>query len=171
MFFHSIRWRLQMWHGLILLCVLSGFGVTAYQLQRANELRRVDQELQRRLAPLLEALRRPFPGGPGGPGGPGNPRGPGNPGEHRGPPPPRESPDGRGLPPREFRIGPNRAALFEDENQAFYYVVWNRDGREISRSESAPAIRSPPHPRRRGNPHGYPVHRIAAGAFRFYAAW
>ena len=37
MFTHSIRWRLQLWLAFLLLCVLSGFGVAVYQLQRANQ--------------------------------------------------------------------------------------------------------------------------------------
>ena len=47
MFFKSIRWRLQMWYGLILLAVLAGFGVTAFELQRGRQFRRVDEELLR----------------------------------------------------------------------------------------------------------------------------
>ena len=62
MVFHSIRWRLQIWHGLILVLVLAGFGFTAHRLQRGNEMRRVDQELQQRLGPLLNSQRRPPPG-------------------------------------------------------------------------------------------------------------
>lgn len=130
MFFNSLRWRLQLWHGLILCLVLTGFGLTAYRLQHANELRRVDQELQRRLGPLLETLRRPQPGSPGG--------------ERRGPPP-RNGNDEPPPPLREFRLNPNRAALFEGETNAFYYVIQTRTGRELSRSASAPGeIPTPP---------------------------
>jgi len=146
MVFHSIRWRLQLWHGLILLVVLAGFGFTAHRLQRANELRRVDQELQQRLGPAMEAMRRPPPGERGGPGGPGGLGRPGDPrigrgeGEDRGRrgPPPRES-EGEFQPQREFRLGPNRVALFEGDTNAFYYVAWSRDGREWSRSATAPS--------------------------------
>ena len=35
-FFYSIRWRLQLWHGLLLMLVLAGFGFTAWQLQWAT---------------------------------------------------------------------------------------------------------------------------------------
>ena len=31
-FFHSIRWRMQLWHGLLLALVLAGFGSTAWEL-------------------------------------------------------------------------------------------------------------------------------------------
>ncbi len=136
MIFQSIRWRLQLWHGIILFAVLAGFGLTAYRLQHANELRRVDQELQQRLGPLLDALRRPPPGGPGRPD---DPRPGGfepNDRARGGPPLPDAS--GEVPPPREFRLGPNRRILFEGGTNAFYYVVWLREGRELSRSASAP---------------------------------
>ena len=72
--FHSIRWQLQIWHGIILLAVLTGFGFTVYRLQSVNELRRVDQGLRHRLGALHEALRGPLPGPPGRPpGAPGSP--------------------------------------------------------------------------------------------------
>ncbi len=166
MIFHSIRWRLQLWHGLILLSVLVGFGFTAYRLQYANELHRVDQDLQQRLGPVLEALRRPptgdrgGPGGPGGPDGPrGGPNGAGGPRRPGGPRPIEGGPDDRGRrgpppreaggefrAPREFRLGPNRAGLFEGDSNPFYYIVWLRDGSELSRSASAASDVSRPDP-------------------------
>src|SRR6267378_8500059 len=93
MFLNSIRWRLQLWHGLLLVLVLAGFGVTAYQLQRSNQLRRIDQELQHRLAVISSVMRRPGEG-PGGLPPPDRfppPRGPGEdelapPGRDSGPP-------------------------------------------------------------------------------------
>ena len=33
---NSIRTRLQLWYGLILVVVLTGFGVTAYELERGR---------------------------------------------------------------------------------------------------------------------------------------
>jgi len=36
MFAKSIRWRLQLWIAFLLVCVLSGFGITVYQLQRLH---------------------------------------------------------------------------------------------------------------------------------------
>lgn len=62
----SIRWRLQLWHGLLLLAVLCGFAYTAQRLQWAQELRRVDAELQQRVNELLGLIGRP-PGPPGAP--------------------------------------------------------------------------------------------------------
>ena len=60
-FFHSMRWRLQLWYGLLLIAVLSGFGITAYRLESARQNRRIDEELQRRL-PVLVASQRPARG-------------------------------------------------------------------------------------------------------------
>lgn len=61
----SIRWRLQLWHGLMLLGVLCGFAYTAQRLQWAQEIRRVDAELQQRVNELLGLVGRP-PGPPRG---------------------------------------------------------------------------------------------------------
>ena len=66
MIFKSIKWRLQLWYGLILVAVLVGFGVTAFQLERGRQFRRIDGELQRRVNALASALRQPPRGrGPG----------------------------------------------------------------------------------------------------------
>src|SRR5688572_9341120 len=88
MVFKSIRWRMQIWYGLIFSILLSAFGVTVFQLEKTRRLRKVDQELQARVNAVLGIMR---------------PRGPG--GEFRGPRP--EGPEGRPLPgPPEFRDGP-----------------------------------------------------------------
>src|SRR5664279_1360471 len=55
----SIKWRLQIWYGLILVVVLAGFGFTAYQLERGRQLGRIDQELHRRVGMLVQQLHRP----------------------------------------------------------------------------------------------------------------
>lgn len=127
MLFKSLRWRLQVWHGLLLVGVLAGFGVTAYQLQRTERLRHVDQELDERLGALLRQLRegepapdpRPAPNG----------RPPARPGEGGFPPPPGFRPPDHG----KFLFGS------ESAGGAYYYIIWNRDGSELSRSTNAPA--------------------------------
>src|SRR5882757_9857187 len=58
-FLNSIRWRLQIWYGLILVAVLVGFGLTAFQLERGRVYRRVDDELQRRVGAVAAVLRQP----------------------------------------------------------------------------------------------------------------
>ncbi len=69
LFPRSIRWRLHLWHGLLLAVVLCGFGWTVHRLEWTNELRRVDAELQQRMNTLLGLLGRP-PGPQGRPPGP-----------------------------------------------------------------------------------------------------
>ena len=59
--FKSIKWRMQIWYGLILVVVLAGFGVTAYQLERNRQFRQIDDELHRRFDVLVNALHRPPP--------------------------------------------------------------------------------------------------------------
>lgn len=156
MFFKSIRWRLQLWYGLILIFVLTGFGVAAYRLQSGRQWQRIDGELQRRANALVGALRmaegrermgpdrdrggrplfEPFD----------QPRGPRRP---PGEPPEglREPPDGSREPFRPLsglRLGVQQAALFDqDDTNGFYFVIWSRDGSVLARSTNAPAVVPP----------------------------
>jgi len=59
--FRSIRWRLQLWYGLLLFVTLTGFGTTAYHLEAGRQLRRMDEEL-RRLLPVLVSAQHPVRG-------------------------------------------------------------------------------------------------------------
>lgn len=139
--FNSIRWRLQIWYGLILLAVLAGFGITAYQLERGRVFNGVDDELQHRAGFLASALRQP-----------GRNRGHADVQQApmEGPPPedappmdrPPESPQAEQPPvmPREFHLPPQQAAAFDDtDTNGFYYVIWRRDGQVLARSPNAPA--------------------------------
>ena len=120
--FHSIRWRLQLWHGLLLVGVLAGFGYTAWRLQRATQLQRVDQDLERRVAVIASAIRR---GGEA----PVRPR-PRDRQTADTPPPPT---------PSEVRLTPRDETQFEGEaGNGFYYVAWLPDGRQVMRSAAAP---------------------------------
>ncbi len=81
----SLRWRLQIWHAIVLLSVLILFGLYVYHLQWETRMQHIDTELNRTADIISSRLRRlfvpPRPAGqpPGGqPGGP-NPGGP-NPG-------------------------------------------------------------------------------------------
>ncbi len=117
---HSLRWRMQIWHGLLLVAVLAGLGVAAYQHQWSNDLRRLDGDLNERLALLFDALSRD--GGR--------------------PPPPGQFPQPPPNRPRrpEFRLPSEQQALFDPQNpKSSYFVVWRRDGSEWARSAGAPA--------------------------------
>jgi signal transduction histidine kinase len=130
-FFHSIRWRLQLWHGLLLMFVLAGFGFTAWRLQRATYFQRVDQELEQRISVLAGAMRR-------GGGAPDRPP----PGRRPPDQPPRPDRPGFGNPPPpplEERLSSRDLSLFEGTpGNAYYFVIWQRNGREGSRSALAP---------------------------------
>jgi signal transduction histidine kinase len=142
-FFNSIRWRLQIWYGLILVVVLAGFGFTAYQLERGRLIGRIDDDLRRRINALNQALRpQPRDRGPqDGQPSDGPPRGP----QERGPGQPFQPfdggrPDNFQQPPREFRLTPQAANLFDEtDTNGFYFVLWARDGNVMSRSANAPA--------------------------------
>jgi two-component system, OmpR family, sensor kinase len=146
MIFKSIRWRLQIWYGLILVTVLAGFGVTAFQLERGRVLRRVDDELHRRVSDLAAWLR-PLPRG----------RGPDEQPLGRPPPEqfrpqlqpqqPRPGQPLRGMEgprnqmtPGEFHLPPPVARLFdESDTNGFYWVIFVDVGKELARSTNAPA--------------------------------
>src|SRR5882724_10083432 len=151
LFTHSIRWRLQLWLAFLLVGVLSGFGVTVYQLQRIHQLNQLDEELGQRVSVLSRAVR----GGPPpdhGPGhspfegrhdGPGFDFGNGS----RPPPPPRgrmdsppDGPRGMRIGPREFHLSPENASLFDEgRTNAFYFAVWSREGTLFKHSNNASA--------------------------------
>ena len=147
MIFNSIRWRLQIWYGLILVAVLAGFGFTAFQLERGRVYRQVDDELQRRVGALASVFRQP-PRGAGPEGPPGERPFDGPPPEDSLPPedaPPRSErnfgPPGQ----REFHLPPQTARLFDEtDTNGFYYVIWRPDGAELVRSTNAPASERAP---------------------------
>lgn len=151
MIFKSIRWRLQIWYGLILLAVLTGFGATAFHLQSGRVWQRIDSELQRRANVLASVLRGA------------NVRDGDRERDSLEPPPFENEDEMRsrpplefGLPgrprerfnhpvPREFRLRPNQTALFDpEETNGFYFVVWTRDGNVLARSTNAPSTISFP---------------------------
>jgi two-component system, OmpR family, sensor kinase len=61
----SLRWRLQVWHGFLLVCLLTGFAVTVYQLQRLNRIRQIDADLETHVTALTKAVRETYRDGRG----------------------------------------------------------------------------------------------------------
>ena len=137
MFPKSIRWRLQIWYGLILIAVLAGFGFTTFQLAGGRQLRKLDDELRHRVAVLSSGLGiRPEDMNPG--------RQPNGPDDMGFPPP--EGPEGRERPaggrgkPPGLHLTPQQQAMFDAADpDGFYFVVWRRDDTEMTRSPNAPA--------------------------------
>jgi two-component system OmpR family sensor kinase len=151
-FLNSIRWRLQIWYGVILAVLLTGFGATAFQLMRGGTYRRVDGELQHRVGELSLLLRQPRNRGPEGRQGERPFDGPPENQMPEGPPRGRDfNFDTQG--PREFRLPQRQAQLFDEtDTNGFYFVIWRRDGSVLARSTNAPAdardtLPFPPRPR------------------------
>jgi two-component system OmpR family sensor kinase len=149
MLFKSIRWRMQLWLAFLLVCLLSGFGLTVYQLQRISQLSQLDGELERRVAVISGAIRGAAP----------KTSLPRSSFERR--PENREIngdirqsdaasgfshvPPFRGdrkgpFGPRDFPISEEISNLFDQGGaSAFYFIVWSRDGAIFKLSSNAPA--------------------------------
>lgn len=145
----SIRWRLQVFHGLILVVVLSAFCFTAYLLARENRMHSIDQELQQTALNLREnPFGRRFGGG--GRGGPGpRPTFGGKPPRFEDRPPPREehTHDDRGRTRDDFPrspmggppMGPPPGIPAPSVPEPFYFSIWSPSGSLIDKSTNAPA--------------------------------
>jgi signal transduction histidine kinase len=131
--FNSIKWRLQIWYGLILVVVLAGFGFTAYQLERNQQMNRIDNELHQRIGILANALHRPPPP-------------PRRPEQDFNRPPPDQPPDDGTLgqnqrPPLEFRLPPEAEHFFDtNDPNNFYYTInsLRPTVKQIARSTNVP---------------------------------
>ena len=64
--FKSLRWRLQVWHALVLLTVLASFGGLVHSLHWQTRLQQVDAELDRTAGVVMSQLRRLLPRPTGG---------------------------------------------------------------------------------------------------------
>ena len=132
--FNSIKWRLQLWYGLILVVVLAGFGFTAYLLEWGLQVQRINVQFQWRRDFLVNALHRP-------------PRGPDLSGRPFEGPPPGQPPDGElpgqgPRPPIVFHLPPQAAGVFDanapNNPNNFYFVIQSPEGGEIARSANVP---------------------------------
>src|SRR5262245_23904852 len=57
----SLRWRLQVWHAMVLMAVLTIFGVIVYELHWQTRLQQIDAELDRTADVVMSQLRRLLP--------------------------------------------------------------------------------------------------------------
>lgn len=165
--FKSLRWRLQVWHAVVLMVVISSFGVVVYDLLWRTRLQQVDAELNRNTFFVMSLMRRLLPRPPGSrrPRTPENEQTPNadrnnpvattqprneNPNETANPPanqppanqpPPNQPPSDRPDPgplPAEF------AQLFQgDEGTRSYFIIWGNNGQLLQKSESAPELPYP----------------------------
>lgn len=110
--FRSIRWRLQLWYGALFAAVLTGLGVTAYEVEANSRLERADDELERRAFVLTNVAR-----------------------SWGGPPSPRRGDGAGGAPeaaaprrPARPRQAVSEVLSAADEARGFYFAVWRKNG-------------------------------------------
>ena len=147
MILHSIKWRLQAWHGFLLVCLVSGLLSGFYVFERREKLQTLDGELTESLTPLLPRFAPPNGRGPEGRGpagrdsGPRPPQGDGPRSPEDGGPPPRgmdfrRPPEGR--PPTDQQLeNREREERFFGSGK-FYYVAWSEAGDQVGASTNAP---------------------------------
>jgi len=129
---HSLRWRIQLWHGLLLLVVIVAFCFASYRLQREETIRHADGELDLRLTALTNALQQGGRQAQGG--GPPNPAQDGAPGEP--PPPGAPAPGGPPTLPRSFQSAELTSLFDLKDPNPFYYVVWSRRGEVLGGADA-----------------------------------
>lgn len=113
----SIRARIQLWHGLLLACILVALGIAAWRLRWNDELRRVDRELNEVLSQMHRIL------------------GAGRPAALR-------NNAANPSPPDQFKMPPDIAAQIAAKG--CYYALWTRSGKLVARSDNAPATLAAP---------------------------
>jgi two-component system OmpR family sensor kinase len=152
--FKSIRWKLQLWHALLLLLVVCIFGSTLYIRLRHARFLSIDAELHGDAELLAARLR------PGAPPRPWHDNGPetgasapqGNPQDA----PPRRRDGGRRGPPgefdpafadefeRRFEVPDSLLRRFEgDEESRPYFAIWRSNGQLLKTSKPLLQIPSP----------------------------
>ncbi len=150
----SLRWRLQLWHAVVLTVVLAIFGGIVSVLLWQTRLQQVDAELDRMLIVVGSQMRRllPPPARPG-------PRGPFNESDRRerpsrpendrprpidGPPMFRDGPRERFEPGAPGNLPADFVKLFEgDDESRPYFIIWSGDGEMRQKSDSAPDLPFP----------------------------
>jgi len=145
---HSIKWRLQAWHGFLLLLLVVGLMTGFYEFVRRERLQTLDNELREAMAPLLPRYAPPM--GRGFPDR-GPDRGPGD--RNRRPPrpeedgpPPMDRPQDDGPPPGERE----RLREMPSISEKMYFIVWADQGDRIASSTNAPSDVERPRSETRG---------------------
>lgn len=114
-FLHSIRWRIQVWHGVILLVAIGAFCVTAYHFAWDHQMRRLDRELQDSERLLIRTLM--------------------DYGQKTGAPPVPPEKLAEALRARQITLPPAVAAQFTG---ATYFTLRDADGSVLLQSDNTP---------------------------------
>jgi len=119
MIYKSIRWRIQVWHTVLLICLVTGMLGSFYCYERAERFREIDNQLQALLTPLLPRIMPP--------------RGP----DFNGEPPPPGPEGGPERGPERRQDAKNQTGFAEFEKGPFYYAAWSPNHDLISQSSGA----------------------------------
>jgi heavy metal sensor kinase len=118
----SIRWRIELWHGALLSCLMTGMFATFFMYERSERFRMIDDQL----ASLTTALLPRFV--------------------------PPHGRDFDGPPPGERDQGPRNTSDFSEFAKGpFYYIAWSPGHDIVAKSPTAPTVPVPePGPGRAG---------------------
>jgi two-component system OmpR family sensor kinase len=149
--FKSIKWRLQIYYGLIFAGMIAALVAGNYQLEQQRQFDNIAATLNGAVQNFMESMRRPPP----------------RMGQDQ--PPPEMGPPGGQMPDnpggdRRLEISEAINNFFNDASTGtFYYVIWSPDGQELKHTTNAPAdLTMPfhPGPRMRGTNYEIAVNHI-----------
>ncbi len=128
----SIRWRLLLWIAFLLVFILAGLGVAAYEIHWSHHLELLDGQLRRQVVDVSSLFYMPPPPEVSGNFGPS----PDGSFSGRGPGPSRNKPF-----PRAKEIAAKLPGLFQRGDVAgFYFVLWTRENTDVfEQSTNTPA--------------------------------
>lgn len=125
--FKSIKWRLQIWYGLIFAGMIAAMVAANYQLERTRRFDDITLSLNTATQNIMEVMRWHPPRR-----------------DSQGQPPPEMGPPEDQMPgqpdgdPRQKISDAMDNFLQNVSVSIFYYVIWSPDGNEIKRSTNAP---------------------------------
>lgn len=130
-FLQSLRWRLQIWHGLLLLVVVVGFTLPTFHFARESQTQRIDRDLGRLERSLLRSLMDVIQGFQ---------TDPGKPDYRQDRPFLQFSEFVQRLTSQPVKVPATMAAQFQGHEPGYaYFSIRDKDDKTILQSENAPA--------------------------------
>jgi len=117
--FNSIKWRLQIWYGLILVVVLAGLGITAIKFEQERQMTWLMTNLEQRFAAVAGVLHPHPPERP-------------SPGQT-----PDDLPPPQNLRPDQFHLPQQFSNLFDSNDPHNFYFIVFRNGEIFAQSTNA----------------------------------
>ncbi len=117
-FRHTLRWRIQLWHGLLLATVVAGCCYAMWKADSAQRLQNARSELRAQVITVVRSMPPPRPPGSG---------------------PPPDARTGTRTERMTARLNGYSEAITEaDSSKQLYYVVWHERDQTISKSQYTP---------------------------------